>query len=104
MFCGRNRRSAQGDRLPAITVSLQPGSESDEDSILSGIPSSCPSLSIIQGLIKELDFSYMRSYIFFPFPTGHLYVVVIHVFNQSFKLINGISYCLCVCYYRLCAV
>lgn len=32
----RNRRSAQGDRLPAITVSLQPGSESDEDSILSG--------------------------------------------------------------------
>ncbi|KAM9482460.1 polybromo 1, like isoform 1-T2 [Clarias gariepinus] len=32
----RNRRSAQGDRLPAITMSLQPGSESDEDSILSG--------------------------------------------------------------------
>ncbi|XP_060724128.1 polybromo 1, like isoform X2 [Tachysurus vachellii] len=32
----RNRRSAQGDPLPAITVSLRPGSESDEDSILSG--------------------------------------------------------------------
>ncbi|XP_060775398.1 polybromo 1, like isoform X2 [Neoarius graeffei] len=32
----RNRRSAQGDRVPAITVSLHPGSESDEDSILSG--------------------------------------------------------------------
>uniref|UniRef100_A0A3B1JKN3 Protein polybromo-1 n=1 Tax=Astyanax mexicanus TaxID=7994 RepID=A0A3B1JKN3_ASTMX len=33
---GRNRRSAQGDRLSAITTALQTGSESDEDSILSG--------------------------------------------------------------------
>ncbi|XP_066520452.1 polybromo 1, like [Hoplias malabaricus] len=32
----RNRRSAQGDRLSAITSVLQTGSESDEDSILSG--------------------------------------------------------------------
>ncbi|KAI5109113.1 polybromo 1, like isoform X1, partial [Silurus meridionalis] len=32
----RNRRSAQGERMSAITMSLQPGSESDEDSILSG--------------------------------------------------------------------
>ncbi|TRY65039.1 hypothetical protein DNTS_018546, partial [Danionella cerebrum] len=32
----RNRRSAQGDRLSAITMALQAGSESDEDSILTG--------------------------------------------------------------------
>ncbi|XP_062400614.1 polybromo 1, like isoform X3 [Sardina pilchardus] len=32
----RNRRSAQGDRLSAITLSLQGGSESDEDSMLAG--------------------------------------------------------------------
>nr|XP_055068904.1 polybromo 1, like isoform X2 [Misgurnus anguillicaudatus] len=32
----RNRRSAQGDRLSAITMALQAGSESDEDSLLSG--------------------------------------------------------------------
>lgn len=32
----RNRRSAQGDRLTAITMALQAGSESDEDSLLSG--------------------------------------------------------------------
>ncbi|XP_030633030.1 polybromo 1, like [Chanos chanos] len=32
----RNRRSAQGDRLSAITQALQCGSESDEDSLLSG--------------------------------------------------------------------
>lgn len=38
-FCmcfARNRRSAQGDRLSAITMALQAGSESDEDSILTG--------------------------------------------------------------------
>lgn len=34
--CFRNRRSAQGDRLSAITMALQAGSESDEDSLLSG--------------------------------------------------------------------
>lgn len=33
----RNRRSAQGDRLSAITMALQ--YESDEEGILSGIPS-----------------------------------------------------------------
>uniref|UniRef100_A0A4W5KPP7 Protein polybromo-1 n=1 Tax=Hucho hucho TaxID=62062 RepID=A0A4W5KPP7_9TELE len=32
----RNRRSAQGDRLSAITLALQYGSESDEDALLSG--------------------------------------------------------------------
>ncbi|XP_046881152.1 polybromo 1, like isoform X1 [Hypomesus transpacificus] len=32
----RNRRSAQGDRLSAITLALQYGSESDEDAFLSG--------------------------------------------------------------------
>ncbi|XP_030632413.1 LOW QUALITY PROTEIN: protein polybromo-1 [Chanos chanos] len=32
----RNRRSAQGDRLSAITTALQYGSESDEDAILAG--------------------------------------------------------------------
>ncbi|XP_076870388.1 polybromo 1, like isoform X4 [Brachyhypopomus gauderio] len=32
----RNRRSVQGDRLSAITMALQAGSESDEDSLLSG--------------------------------------------------------------------
>uniref|UniRef100_A0A673MSR8 Protein polybromo-1 n=1 Tax=Sinocyclocheilus rhinocerous TaxID=307959 RepID=A0A673MSR8_9TELE len=32
----RNRRSAQGDRLSAITMALQAGSESEEDSILKG--------------------------------------------------------------------
>ncbi|XP_012684837.2 polybromo 1, like isoform X5 [Clupea harengus] len=32
----RNRRSAQGDRLSAITLALQGGSESDEDSMLAG--------------------------------------------------------------------
>uniref|UniRef100_A0AAY4CCS3 Protein polybromo-1 n=1 Tax=Denticeps clupeoides TaxID=299321 RepID=A0AAY4CCS3_9TELE len=32
----RNRRSAQGDRLSAITMALQCGSESDEDSLLAG--------------------------------------------------------------------
>ncbi|XP_051997457.1 protein polybromo-1-like isoform X3 [Xyrauchen texanus] len=32
----RNRRSAQGDRLSALTMALQAGSESDEDSLLSG--------------------------------------------------------------------
>lgn len=39
-FCicfARNRRSAQGDRLSAITMALQAGSESDEDSILTGM-------------------------------------------------------------------
>uniref|UniRef100_A0A6Q2YDL0 Protein polybromo-1 n=1 Tax=Esox lucius TaxID=8010 RepID=A0A6Q2YDL0_ESOLU len=32
----RNRRSAQGDRLSAITLALQYGSESEEDALLSG--------------------------------------------------------------------
>ncbi|XP_066553990.1 protein polybromo-1 isoform X5 [Amia ocellicauda] len=32
----RNRRSAQGDRLSAITMALQYGSESDEDALLAG--------------------------------------------------------------------
>ncbi|XP_051986162.1 polybromo 1, like isoform X1 [Xyrauchen texanus] len=32
----RNRRSAQGDRLSAITMTLQAGSESDEDSLILG--------------------------------------------------------------------
>ncbi|XP_064161335.1 protein polybromo-1-like isoform X3 [Anguilla rostrata] len=32
----RNRRSAQGDRFPSITLALQYGSESDEDAMLSG--------------------------------------------------------------------
>ncbi|XP_041743790.2 polybromo 1, like isoform X5 [Coregonus clupeaformis] len=32
----RNRRSAQGDRLSAITLALQYGSENDEDALLSG--------------------------------------------------------------------
>ncbi|KAJ8378965.1 hypothetical protein AAFF_G00232590 [Aldrovandia affinis] len=32
----RNRRSAQGDRLSAITTALQYGSESDEDALLTG--------------------------------------------------------------------
>uniref|UniRef100_A0A672QK67 Protein polybromo-1 n=1 Tax=Sinocyclocheilus grahami TaxID=75366 RepID=A0A672QK67_SINGR len=37
MLCfARNRRSAQGDRLSAITMALQAGSESEEDSILKG--------------------------------------------------------------------
>lgn len=31
-----NKRSAQGDRLSAITMALQYGSESDEDAALAG--------------------------------------------------------------------
>lgn len=92
MFCGRNRRSAQGDRLPAITMSLQPGSESDEDSILSGVQSFSLSLTYKDSLQSNIFPKVFNLFIFFTFQTvlcnyGHTY-------NQSFKLGNVISYCL----------
>lgn len=36
LFFHSNKRSAQGDRLSAITMALQYGSESDEDAALAG--------------------------------------------------------------------
>ncbi len=35
-FVNRNRRFGQGDRLSSITTALQYGSESEEDTILTG--------------------------------------------------------------------
>lgn len=91
MFCGRNRRSAQGDRISAITVSLQPSSESDEDSILSGM--------ILCSINK---YSNNNSVLPPPplFLTGQFYVGVIknkihiNVFYQ--RLMKGISFCPCI--------
>ncbi|XP_029103725.1 protein polybromo-1-like [Scleropages formosus] len=85
----RNRRSVQGDRLSAITMALQYGSESDEDALLAGSrhPGTLPAGGVARCEEGESEAESMQSGVDASSPVFQLYEAVRGSRNSQGQLI-----------------